>query len=301
MNTKHSTLLGGLCGILGAICYGTNPIGANTLTQDGFVTPNILLFRFGIAVMLVAVYMLLRGISFRLKRREAAITLLLGLLFAGSSLSLYCSFRHMSSGIASTILFVYPIMTAAIMFTFFGEKLRWHTVVSMLLAIGGIAVLSIGGQQADVNALGVCLVLTSALTYAIYMVVINRLPLTMPLIAISFWVMLFCLGGILLYAVLAGQFHELKLPDSLSQWEHAAFLGIVPSLLSITFTTVSIQHIGSTSTAILGALEPVTAVCLCTIFLEEALTGRLLAGIVLILAAVIILLLKQSSTAKSNA
>ena len=52
--------------------------------------------------------------------------------------------------------------------------------------------------------------------------------------------------------------------------------------------TVAIRVIGATRTAILGALEPATAVCFGVLLFGEQLTLRLVIGIIVILTAVTI-------------
>ncbi len=63
-------------------------------------------------------------------------------------------------------------------------------------------------------------------------------------------------------------------------------LAIFPTAISFLCTTQAVQYIGSTPTAILGALEPVTAVFFGVTIFGESLTLRLCCGIVLIILAV---------------
>ena len=80
----------------------------------------------------------------------------------------------MDAGIASTLLFVYPIMVAVIMSLFFKERISPVTMFSIILALSGIALLYRGGTGAGLNGLGVSLVMIASLTYALYIVVINQ-------------------------------------------------------------------------------------------------------------------------------
>lgn len=73
------------------------------------------------AVLMLAVMLLVERKSFRISGRELKTLGSLGLLFAASSITYYQSFRFMDAGIASTILFVYPVMVAVIMATCFRE------------------------------------------------------------------------------------------------------------------------------------------------------------------------------------
>lgn len=71
-----------------------------------------------------------------------------------------------------------------------------------------------------------------------------------------------------------------------SQWLNALGLALFPTLLSLVAITKSIHHIGATVAAILGALEPVTALFVGILVFGERLTGGNVVGILLILTAV---------------
>ena len=119
MNAK---VRGTLCGIVAAACYGTNPLGALPLYAEGVNACSVLFYRFSLAVVLLAVIMAVQRKSFAVTRRELAMLAGLGVTFSSSSSSLFFSFYFMSAGIASTILFVYPVMVAVIMAVFFKER-----------------------------------------------------------------------------------------------------------------------------------------------------------------------------------
>ena len=76
----------------------------------------------------------------------------------------------MEAGIASTILFVYPILVALIMAVAFKEKVTLQTVLCIFLALSGIGLLYKGGDGTTLSLVGVGLVMASALSYAIYIV-----------------------------------------------------------------------------------------------------------------------------------
>ena len=105
---KKNKTVGILCAILSAVCYGTNPFGALPLYEEGVNTATVLAHRVGLAVIVLSVVMLIKGISFKVTRHEFKVLFSLGILFAASSITYYQSFHFMDAGIASTILFVYP-------------------------------------------------------------------------------------------------------------------------------------------------------------------------------------------------
>lgn len=284
---------GALCGILAAICYGANPLGAVVLYHHGYTTGSVLLYRFGFAAALLAVYIAVRRGVFWPKRGEWGVVASLGLLFAVSSLTFYESFRVMDVGIACTILFVYPILTALIMALFYRERLALPTVAAIALALAGIAFLSLGGGEHRVGALGVALVFVSALTYAVYIVIVNRARLTLPVSAMTFWVLVFCGLGLAAWSGLADGPSAFRLPCGGTAWLAAVFLAVVPTLLSLVFMTYSSRLLGATPTAILGALEPLTAVAVGVFAFHEAFTLRLAVGLSLVLSAVILVLVRR--------
>ncbi len=67
-------------------------------------------------------------------------------------------------------------------------------------------------------------------------------------------------------------------------------VAIVPTIIAMTMLNIGIQHAGSTPTAIMGALEPVTAVCISVFVFDGLFSFRLAAGIALILAAVMLII-----------
>lgn len=288
----NKKLIGTACAIGAAVCYGTNPLGALNLYAEGMNTPSVLFYRFGLAWLIIAAVMLFRRESLRVDRREFLTLSALGLLFIGSSLTLYLSFRLMPAGVASTILFTYPVMTAVIMALFFREKITLSTVSSIVLAMAGVLLLYWGDGTGALHLGGVILVLVSALTYALYIIVVDKSPLQMSSFKINFYVLLYCAAGMALFALLSGQ--PLMLPPTPTAWLWVSWLAIVPAIMALVMMVYAAKYIGSTPTAILGALEPTTAVLIGVLVFAEPFTLRLLLGILLILASVSIVVLAKS-------
>jgi drug/metabolite transporter (DMT)-like permease len=289
MNKK---LIGTLCAVGAAVCYGTNPLGALNLYAEGMNTPSVLFYRFGLAWAIVAVVMMFRRETLRVSKREFLTLSALGILFIFSSLTLYLSFRRMPAGIASTILFTYPVMTAAIMAIFFRERITFSTVASIALALAGVLLLYWGDTGGTLNIIGVILVLVSALTYALYIIVVDKSPLQMSSFKINFYVLLWCAIGMATFALVSGQ--TLMLPPTPRAWLWVSWLAVVPAIMALVMMVYAAKYLGSTPTAILGALEPTTAVLIGIFVFSEPFTLRLLIGIILILAAVIIVVLRKS-------
>lgn len=284
--TRSKKLVGTLCAIGAAVAYGTNPFGALNLYAEGMNTPSVLFYRFGLAWVIVAVVMLFRKESLRVDRRQFLTLTALGLLFIASSLTLYLSFHLMPAGVASTILFTYPVMTAVIMSLFFHERTTMSTVIAIVLSLIGVLLLYWGDGNGTLHIGGVVLVLVSALTYAMYIIVVDKSPLPMSSFKINFYVLFYCALGMALFALVSGQ--PLMLPPSPRAWFFVGWLAVVPAIMALVMMVYAAKYLGSTPTAILGALEPTTAVIIGIFVFNEPFTFRLLVGILLILCAVTI-------------
>lgn len=296
--TKSHKLIGTICAIGAAVCYGTNPLGALNLYAEGMNTPSVLFYRFGLAWVIIAIVMLFRKENLKVTGKEFKTLSALGILFILSSLTLYLSFHYMPAGVASTILFTYPVMTAAIMALFFKEKITAGTIISIVLALSGVLLLYWGDVGGTLNIVGVILVLVSALTYALYIVVVDKSPLAMSSFKINFYVLIYCALGMMIFALLTGQ--HLMLPPSPTAWLWVTWLAIVPAIMALVMMVYAARYLGSTPTAILGALEPTTAVIIGVCIFNEPFTTRLLLGIALILSAVTIVVLSKDKRRETS-
>ena len=287
---KHKGII---CGILAAVCYGTNPFGALPLYEEGVNTASVLFYRFSMAVLMLAVMLIVERKSFSVKKGELKTLASLGALFAVSSITYYQSFRFMDAGIASTILFVYPVMVAVIMAAFFKESVTLSTVSAIILALLGIGLLYKGGEGATLSTMGIILVMLSSLSYAVYIVIVNQSSIRMSSLKLTFYVLLICMMCLLAYSFTSTDLH-LQLPPSPRAWFYACWLGLVPTILSLVLMTIAVHEVGATPTAIMGALEPLTAVAIGVLLFGESLTPRLVIGIVLILLAVMVIVLGKN-------
>lgn len=271
-------------GAIAAATYGLNPLFALPCYAGGMNADSVLFFRYLLAIVIVGVMLRARGHSFAVGRRQALPLVAMGLLLAVSSLTLFESYNYMSSGIASTLLFVYPVMVAVIMAVVFGERLSWVTAASIGASLAGIVMLYRGDGHTTLSVTGTLLVMLSSLSYAIYIVCVNRRPLAeLPSLKLTFWALT---AGLLVFGCRFAMQVPLTVPADGALWLNLAGLAVFPTAVSFLCTTRAIQLIGSTPTAILGALEPLTATVIGIIVFHETLTGRDIAGIVLILAAV---------------
>lgn len=275
---------GVLFGIIASISYGMNPLFSLPLYAEGMTPDSVLFYRFIFAALLLGGILILKGETLQIKKREILPLFTYGILFSLSSLFLFQSFLFLDAGIASTILFVYPILVAVIMVLFYKEKASLLTFSCIALSMIGIVLLYKGDGQTALNGKGLLLVALSALAYSLYIVGVGRSSLcSMSVGKMTFWTLLF---GSSIYIVRTQFLVNLQAIPSFSGWLNILGLVLIPTVVSILFINIAIKQIGSTSTAIIGALEPVTALMIGVLVFHEQITLRIILGVILILMAV---------------
>ena len=285
-------IIGYAAGILAGVSYGTNPLFGKALMESGVPVMVMLFFRYGMAAVVLAMWMVLRKESFRAERRGLGLLVLLGLLFAGSSITLFCSYEYIPSGLATTLVYLYPVFVALIM-VFLRFYPSWQTWLSILATFGGILLLSAPSENVQIRIPGVLLAAGAALCYSFYLVIVNRSKRirkvsehTLTLYSLVSGTVLFlvirtCQGGSMLEGV-----------DSAADWGNLIGLAIVPTMISMLTLAVSTRYIGPTKTAVLGVFEPLTAILIGTILYGEPMTGKMAVGIAICVAAVVFMILK---------
>lgn len=209
---------------------------------------------------------------------------MMGIIMGYSSIGLFESYNYMEASIASTILFVYPLMVALIMGVIYHEKLSTYTIICLISAMSGIILLYYGKPDRTLSMIGSCWVLSSALAYAVYLIGVNRSLLKdMAPIKLTFYVLFF---GLSVFAVTALFKGYITIPQNQWLWGNLVALAILPTAVSLICTTLAVHDIGSTPTAIIGVFEPVTAIIFGVAVFGESLTRMDALGILFIIIAV---------------
>ena len=289
--TRKRTI-GYFAGIIAGISYGTNPLFAKPLLESGVPVLVMLFFRYGISALLLAGWMMMRKEPFRVKGRELGLMAILGILFACSSLFLFASYAFIPSGLATTLVYLYPVFVALIM-VFLRFFPSWQTWISIAATFGGILLLSQPSGAAEIKPAGIVLAICSALSYAFYLVIVNRSKRikqvsehTLTLYAL--------LTGTILFAAIRGiqGGNMLGGIDSGTDWLNLTGLALVPTMISMLTLAISSRYIGPTKTSVLGVFEPLTAILIGTVMFQEPLSMKMAAGILVCIAAVVFMILK---------
>jgi len=283
---SRNAIIGYPAGIITGITYGLNPLFAKPLMNDGASTEAILFFRYGIAVILLGAYLLLKKESFRINLRQAGVLLALGLLFTASSTFLFESYKYIASGLATTLVFLFPVMVAIIM-VFLKVVPSWPVWLSIAATFAGVVIMTGGGGSEAVNPIGVWFSIASAFVYALFIVVINRSKEISSISnsLLTFYALL--VGTVIFFtrSMLSGTELMTGLDRGMA-WINLIGLAILPTIVSTATLAIATRNIGATKASVLGVFEPITAILVGTLVFGEALTTNIIAGILISIIAV---------------
>ncbi|WOC51819.1 EamA family transporter [Bergeyella porcorum] len=262
--------------------------------EAGFSLDKTLFYRFFISAMFLLVYLVRKKESLIVTPKDFLIMLILGLFYALSSEFLFLGYDYLSPGIASTILFVYPVIVALVMMVFFKETISKATVLSLILTILGVFVLSLKDATFSINFIGLSIALLSALFYALYIIIINKANVSFSGMKITFYSLLFSS----LYYFIKVLWSQDGLAIDLYTLGNFTLFAFITTVVSISTLVYAIQMIGSTPTSIMGALEPVVAVLVSVLFFQEQFTVGLFLGVMFIIIGVILNIISESKKQK---
>ena len=284
--------------IISSASFGFSPLFSIGLLAAGLSNFDVLSYRWGIAGIVLMIYAFAKKKTLRINSFDEGWKIfLLSALRAITSVTLLIGYANISSGIASTINFMYPVIVALCMMFVFGEHKSWVDMLAIAAAIFGVYLLASGDSLIVENGntkLGLTCSIISAFSFAAYYILMKRLKADkIEVVKFTTWIMLLSAVYFIICAfILEG---KLIMVTGVKNWMYILGLGLWSTMIS-NFTGVkAVRRIGPTLTSILGALQPVTAVVLGILFLHEHLYTRSLIGIILILIAVTVVVMHQNN------
>lgn len=289
---SKNAIIGYPAGIITGVTYGLNPLFAVPLMQNGASVESILFFRYAIAVTLLGAFLLLRRHSFRITWKQAGVLLVLGLLYTTSSLTLFEAYRYIASGLATTIVFLYPVLVAIIM-VFLRVVPSWPVWLSIALTFAGVVIMTQGDSSQAVRPMGLLLSFTSALVYALFIVIINRSKVISGVSNSLLTFYALSVGTLVFWGKIA--MSDAGIMTGLTAhtaWLNLVGLAVLPTIVSTATLAIATRNIGATKASVLGVFEPVTAILVGTFVFGEALTANIVIGILISMGAITFMIAK---------
>lgn len=291
MKLSKKALIGYPAGVVTGVTYGLNPLFAIPLMAMGAALSSILFFRYAIAVTLLGLYLAVTGHSFRVTWRQGLVLLVLGLLYTTSSLTLFSAYKYVPSGLATTLVFLSPVIVALIMAAL-GKVPSWPVWLAIAVSFVGVMIMTGVGSDTVFNPKGIALAIASALVYSLFIIIINRSKVIAGISnsVLTFYTLVvgsivFMAWGVRSHVPLTGGL------EGWSAWLNLVGLAVLPTIVSTATLAVATRNIGATKASVLGVFEPITAIVVGSMVLGEPLTLSVVAGITLSIVAVTFMIL----------
>lgn len=283
--------LGYIYAIISASTFGLIPMFSIPAINAGMSVNSALFYRYLISTIILGTFLIIKKKNIRVKREE--LTTLAGLILLGGTTALFLmnSFRYIPSGVASTIHFLYPVVVAMLMTILFKEKFSIFYFIAIILALMGVAAISGLSSSFEVNTTGIIYVILSVITYALYIVGINKSKAgRMSPTSMTLYIMIMLTMFFLILSIPEGGVQAIPNREVLGS---LTLLSLVSTLLSNFTLILAIKSIGSTTTSIMGCVEPVTALTVGILVFGEPITSTQMLGVALILSSVSFVILSN--------
>lgn len=276
---SKNAIIGYPAGIITGITYGLNPLFAMPLMNNGAAIESILFLRYSLAVVILGSFLLLTRQSFKINLKQAGVLFILGLLFTSSSIFLFEAYNYIASGLATTLIFLYPVLVAIIM-VFLRVVPSWPVWLAIVATFAGVLVMTQGSGGEAIDPIGVLLSLGSALVYAIFIVIINHSKVIANISNSLLTFYALTVGAIVFFGKIL--FSDISITTGIStsyDWLNIIGLAILPTIISTATLAVATRNIGATKASVLGVFEPITAILVGTLIFSEPLTTNIIIGI----------------------
>ncbi|MBK5720826.1 DMT family transporter [Dysgonomonas sp. Marseille-P4677] len=270
-------------GTFGLIAFFSIP-----LLKAGMHAPSILFYRSLFAGLALGTICLMRNKSFKIPYKAALQLFFLGMLYTMTAMGLIVSYTYISSGVATTIHFLYPVAVACMMIIFYKEKLSRNLLFAALLSLFGVGLLC-WSDAGFINSRGLLIAFITVFTYSTYIVGLNRSGIKKldPEI-ITFYVISF--GALIFYIFSYFTTGIEIIPDTVAVYNLIG-LSLFATVLSALTLVSAVKLAGSTITSILGSLEPVVATLIGIFYFNESFGWNSLIGLLIIIGAVLLVIL----------
>ena len=283
---SKNAIIGYPTGIITGITYGLNPLFAVPLMKNGAATESILFFRYFFAVLLLGLFLMLRKQSFKVSGKQIGVLFVLGLLYTSSSVFLFEAYEYIASGLATTLVFLYPVLVAIIM-VFLKVVPSWPVWLAIAATFGGVLIMTQSDGTQTINPIGVLLSIASALVYALFIVIINRSKIIAGISNTLLTFYALTVGAIAFVGKIISSDTAITAGITTgADWLNLLGLALLPTIVSTATLAIASRNIGATKASVLGVFEPITAIIVGTLMFGEPLTTNIIVGISIAMVAV---------------
>lgn len=295
MNNKN---LGFIAVIISAIIFGSMPLIAKIIYSNGGNAVSLIFYRFFLSLpILYCLVKKSKNIDIKITRVEFMNLIIVSLFgYSATAILLFISYNYISTGMATTLHFVYPIFVVLGGIIFYKDKPNLLKILCVALCTVGVILFS--KDSGSGSLLGIVLAFVSGITYSFYILFIDKSGLKeMYPFKLTFYLCLISSVIAFLYSLITGTF---TMNIALQGWLLTILLSIMVSVGAVSLFQYGIKSVGPQNTAIFSTFEPITSVIIGIIAFKEVFDLRTLIGSVFILSAVVITASSERSKTKSS-
>lgn len=267
-----------------AFIYGIAPMLAKLAYEGGANVMTLTFLRTFLMLLPLFIFMKLRGVSFKLTVKEFYQIVLLG-VFGGTlaNIALYTAYDYISTGLATTLHFIYPLVIIVVSAIICREKIKRVQLVSVMLVTIGIFMFV--NLRSRANVIGVALAVLSGIFYSFYVVYLDYSGIDrMDFIKLTFYQMLIMSAGTLVFGAATGTISFAAM--DVRGWVICAVISLMITAGAIPMFQLGVRYEGASTAGIVSAFEPITTLVMGMAFLGEGMSAMQMAGGGLILIGV---------------
>jgi drug/metabolite transporter (DMT)-like permease len=202
----------------------------------------------------------------------------------------FSALNHGKAGAVTLLFYLYPVWVMLATIAIDRRPPGWRLFVALLLALGGSAVVIVGGGEVEVAPIGIFLALATSVAYTAYLITADRTIRKTDPVTAAAWL---GAGAAIANVVFALAFQVDDLPDA-AAWP---FLVGMAAFSAGAFAAMlgGLQLVGAVRNAIIGVMEPLGVAVLAVFFLDERITAPTAIGGTLILAGAILATLVRTT------
>lgn len=278
--------------IISAIIFGSMPLLAKTIYTNGGNAVSLIFYRFFLA--LPVLYLLAKRNKeedIRVSKSELKYLILVSVFgYSATALLLFMSYNFISSGMATTLHFTYPIFVVLGGIIFYKDKPSVLKILCVVFCTLGVILF--GNSDGGGSFLGIALSFLSGITYSFYMLFIEKSGLkSMSSFKLTYYLCAISSVFVFIYSLITGEF---TIDITLLGWTLTLIMSLGVSVGAVTLFQYGIKHIGSQNTAIFSTFEPITSVIIGILVFKELFDFKTFIGSIFIIAAVIITAISES-------
>lgn len=269
---------------LSALLYGVAPVLSAKTYQMGSNALTLTFYRELMVLPLLLAVLWRRRTPMRVTRRQLAVLAAVGLFCRGATtLMLNIAYNFVGVGTATTLHFMYPVFVAVICRCCFRERLGRARMAALAMACAGVALFLELGQGGGSVAAGVALSITSGVTYACFMVAMDKTFLRqMDPFLVIFYTASVVAAGMFCINLPLGQIVFALPPRAMV---YTFLVAVASSFFAVILLQAGVRYLSATTAAVFSLLEPVSCAAAGAIWLRESFTLQKLLGSAVILAA----------------